>query len=74
MRTIEKGKYIEVLSDEGMVLTFYNDGDDISAYDGFSQAYVKDELTVSRIREITLAQHREYMRQKESEKSTEGPQ
>lgn len=74
MKIIAKDTYIEVYADEGMVLTFYDDSSDIDAYDGFSQAYVKDELTVSRIREITLAQHREYMRQKESEKSTEGPE
>lgn len=42
-----------------------------SAYDGFSQAYVKDESTVSKIREITLEQHREYMRQKGSNQIAE---
>lgn len=66
MRTIEKGKYIEVLSDEGMVLTFYNDGDDISAYDGFDVGYVKDADAVSSIREITIEEHMAYMKAKKS--------
>lgn len=71
MRTIEKGKYIEVLSDEGMVLTFYNDGDDISAYDGFDVGYVKDADAVSSLREITLEEHMAYMKAKESASQAE---
>ena len=64
MRIIEREKYVEVYADEGMALTTYKDGDDISTYDGFSVVYVKKE-SVQNIREITLEQHRAYMKEKE---------
>lgn len=70
MRIIEKEKYVEVYADEGMALTTYKDGDDVSTYDGFSVVYVKEE-SVLNIREITLEQHRAYM--KERKDKTKSP-
>lgn len=64
MKIIEKEKYVEVYADDGMALTTYKDGDDVSTYDGYSQVFVRKEF-VSALHEITLEQHRTYMKMKE---------
>ena len=61
--------YAVAVPDDGMVLTYYHDDEDISNYCGLKKIYAKSESNFDVIREITIEQHIAYSKQKEEAQS-----
>ena len=50
-------KYVKITPDEGMVLTTWNEGDDIVEYNGIKTVYAPLTADISMFREITIEEN-----------------
>jgi hypothetical protein len=55
---------ILISPDEGNVLTFYQDTEDINTYVGVKKIYASASIDLNSIREITMEQHLNYLSNK----------
>lgn len=67
MKTINKQTYKELIAEEGFYITTYKDTDDILTYSGFKRSICPLDKEVSIYREISEAEHLEFLnKQKEA--------
>jgi hypothetical protein len=56
----ESPQHFVAIPDDGMVLTFFRDGDRPDTYNGASAIHSKDMASFLGLREITIEQHKAY--------------
>lgn len=65
-------KFLVITSDEGMVLTEWKEGDDIMEYSGTERQFSPLDYDLTKLREITVAEHTELMERQEEIIRNEG--